>query len=72
MHWGVFANSAAHLYLPKLPQKKMSQNDWATIPPFGPVTLIFTGPNNFFRASQRLALISGTVFTQLTRHNTKS
>ena len=34
-------------------QKKMSQNDWAIIMPFGPVT-------NFFRASQRLALISGT------------
>ena len=29
-------------------KKKMSQNDWATILPFGPVTLIFYWPNNFF------------------------
>ncbi len=43
-------------------QKKMSQNDWATILPFGPVTLIFYWPKFFFRASQRLALISGTVY----------
>ena len=41
--------------------KKMSQNDWATIMPFGPVTLIFHWPQKKFRASQRLALISGTV-----------
>jgi hypothetical protein len=42
--------------------KKMSQNDWATIMPFGPVILIFYWPKKkFFRASQRLALISGTV-----------
>ena len=40
--------------------KKMSQNDWATIMPFGPVTLIFYWPQFFFRASQWLALISGT------------
>ena len=26
--------------------KKMSQNDWATIMPFGPVTLIFYWPKN--------------------------
>ena len=87
MHWGVFAISAAHLYLPKLPwrasspnpretsermnfndidkkhliwklftywylmsffQKKMSQNVWATIMPFGPVTLIFYWPKKKF------------------------
>ena len=41
-------------------KKKMSQYDWATILPFGPVTLIFYWPKFFFRASQRLALISGT------------
>ena len=28
--------------------KKMSQNVWATIMPFGPVTLIFYWPKNFF------------------------
>ena len=28
--------------------KKMSQNDWATILSFGPVTLIFYWPKNFF------------------------
>jgi hypothetical protein len=28
----------------------MSQNAWATILPFGPVTLIFTGPKKKFRA----------------------
>jgi hypothetical protein len=90
MHWGVFAISAAHLYLPKLPWrppnpretskrmnfnvvdkkqliwklfihlyidiwclffiKKMSQNVWATIMPFGPVTLIFYCPKIFFFA----------------------
>jgi hypothetical protein len=85
MHWGVFAISAAHLYLPKLPWrapipvrlvkewilmlliknnssenclyidiwclffiKKMSQNVWATIMPFGPVTLIFYWPKKSF------------------------
>ena len=41
--------------------KKMSQNIWATIMPLGPVTLIFYWPKFFFPASQRLALISGTV-----------
>jgi hypothetical protein len=30
--------------------KKMSQDAWATILPFGPVTLIFTGPKKKFRA----------------------
>ena len=39
--------------------KKMSQNFWATIMPFEPVTLIFYWPKIFFRAN--LALISGTV-----------
>ena len=29
-------------------QKKMSQNDWATILPFGPVTLIFYWPKKTF------------------------
>ena len=29
-------------------KKKMSQNDWATILPFGPVTLIFYWPKKFF------------------------
>jgi hypothetical protein len=29
-------------------QKKMSQNDWATILPFGPVTLIFYWPKKIF------------------------
>ena len=28
--------------------KKMSQNVWATIMPFGPVTLIFYWPKNIF------------------------
>ena len=28
--------------------KKMSQNDWATIMPFGPVTLIFYWPKKIF------------------------
>ena len=37
----------------------MSQNDWATIMPFGPVTN-FLLAQKFFRASQWLALISGT------------
>jgi hypothetical protein len=39
----------------------MSQNVWATIMPFGPVTLIFYWPKKNFQASQSLALISGTV-----------
>jgi hypothetical protein len=38
----------------------MSQNVWATIMPFGLVTLIFYWPKIFFRAGQRLALISST------------
>ena len=29
--------------------KKMSQNLWATIMPFGPVTLIFYWPKHFFQ-----------------------
>jgi hypothetical protein len=29
-------------------KKKMSQNDWATILPFGPVTLNFYWPKIFF------------------------
>ena len=33
---------------------------WATIMPFGPVTLIFYWPKNKFRTSQRLDIISGT------------
>ena len=36
--------------------KKMSQNVWATIMPFGPVTLIFYWPKKI------PALISGTVY----------
>jgi hypothetical protein len=38
----------------------MSQNVCDTIMPFGTVTKFFTGPKFFFRASQRLALISAT------------
>ena len=41
-------------------QKKMSQNDWATILPFGPVTNFLLPQKKKFRASQRLALISST------------
>jgi hypothetical protein len=41
-------------------QKKMSQNDWAIIMLFGPVTNYLLAPKIFFRASQRLTLISGT------------
>ncbi len=41
--------------------QKMSQNDWATIMPFGPVTLICYWPKKKNWVSQRLALISGTV-----------
>ena len=37
----------------------MSQDVWATIMPFGPVTLIFYWPKKKIRAS-RLALISST------------
>ena len=39
----------------------MSQNLWATIMSFGPVTNILLAQNFFFRAANRLALISGTV-----------
>jgi hypothetical protein len=39
-------------------KKKMSQNDWATIMPFGPVTLIFYWPKQIF--SGGWPLISGT------------
>ena len=38
----------------------MSQNVWATIVPFGPVTIIFYWPKKKIRASQRLDLISFT------------
>ena len=38
----------------------MSQNVWATIMPFAPVTQIFYWPKNIFRTGQRLALIPGT------------
>ena len=31
-------------------KKKMSQNAWAIIMPFGPVTLIFYWPKFFFQA----------------------
>jgi hypothetical protein len=41
--------------------KKMSQNVWATIMPFGPVTLIFYWPKIFF-SGQPKALISGTAY----------
>ena len=40
--------------------KKMSQNLWATIMPFGPVTLIFYWPKKKNQASLWLSLISGT------------
>jgi hypothetical protein len=40
--------------------RKMSQNLWATIMPFGPVTNILLAQKKKFRASQRLSLISGT------------
>jgi hypothetical protein len=39
--------------------KKMSQNLWATIMPFGPVTC---WPKIFFSGQQKAALISGTGF----------
>jgi hypothetical protein len=38
----------------------MSQNVWATILPFGPVTLIFYWPNQIFSGKLKLALISRT------------
>jgi hypothetical protein len=41
--------------------KKMSQNLWATIMPFGPVTLIFYWPKNVFSGQPMADLISGTV-----------
>jgi hypothetical protein len=40
----------------------MSQNVWATIMPFGPVTLIFYWPKKKISGQQMLALISGIVF----------
>ena len=36
--------------------KKMSQNVWATIMPFGPVTLIFYWPKYFFSGTAVLSL----------------
>ena len=39
--------------------KKMSQNLWATIMPFGPVTLIFYWPKHFFLFGPA-GFISGT------------
>jgi hypothetical protein len=64
MHWGIFAISAAHLYQNYLEEpdvffsyKKMSQNVWATIMQFGPVTLIYYWTKKNFSA-----LISGTVY----------
>ena len=41
--------------------KKMSQNVWATIMPFGPVTLIFYWPKKKISDQPWLALISGTI-----------
>ena len=41
----------------------MSQNVWATIMPFGPVTLIFYWPKIFVSGQRKLALISGTAIT---------
>ena len=42
-------------------KKKMSQNVWATIMPFGPVTLnVLLAQKKIFLGSQRLALISAT------------
>jgi hypothetical protein len=40
--------------------KKMSQNLWATIMPFGPVTLIFNWPKQNFSGQPKAGLISGT------------
>ena len=40
--------------------KKMSQNLWATIMPFGPVTLIFYWPKQYFSGQPKAGLISGT------------
>ena len=45
----------------------MSQNVWATIMPFGPVTLFFYWPKKKNSGQQRLALISGT--DQYVRHD---
>jgi hypothetical protein len=42
--------------------KKMSQNLWATIMPFGPVTNILLAPKKIFWASLRLAIISSIGF----------
>ena len=41
--------------------KKMSQNLWATIMPFGPGTLIFYWPKKFCSGQPKAGLISGTV-----------
>ena len=40
--------------------KKMSQNSWATIMPFGPVTLIFYWPKKKISGQPKAGLISGT------------
>jgi hypothetical protein len=40
--------------------KKMSQNLWATIMPFGPVTLIFYWPKKKISGQPNAGLISGT------------
>ena len=53
----------------------MSQNVWATIMPFGPVTLIFYWPQKKISGQQRLTLISGTgvrnsVFSRVERSGT--
>ena len=42
--------------------KKMSQNLWATIMPFGPVTLIYYWPKIFFSGQPMAGLISGTEY----------
>ena len=41
--------------------KKMSQNLWATIMPFGPVTLIYYWPKKKISGQPKAGLISGTV-----------
>ena len=46
----------------------MSQNVWATIMPFGPVTNFLLAPKKLFRASLRLALISATVYMYKKTH----
>jgi hypothetical protein len=48
--------------------KKMSQNLWPTIMPFGPVTLIFYWPKNFFSGQTKAGLISGTDFLAIICH----